>query len=120
MAWTPDRIVALSALCAVMLAAEIFLGYRSRRTPFSLFDQLSGLLASAGSIYVVTSTRGSLPWAAFALCLVFGLATYVVADFVLRRSQGSNRLVRTLAVPVSWAIIGFASLVPAYVLHSSA
>jgi len=85
MAWTSDRIVAFATLCAAMLAAEIVLGYRARRGPFSIFDQLSGLLAGAGSMYFIATRRESLPWMAFALCLIFGLATYAVADFALRR-----------------------------------
>jgi len=119
MAWTSDCIVAFATLCAAMLATEIILGYRARRGPFSVFDQLSGLLAGAGSMYVIATRRDSLPWMTFALCLVFGLATYAVADFALRRLRGLDGSVRTWAIFVAWAVIGFVSLFPAYVLRSS-
>jgi hypothetical protein len=119
MAWTPDRIVALAALCAAILAAEVVIGYRSGRAPFSVFDQLSALLASAGSMYVVASSRGALPWVTFAICLVSGLTTYAVADHVLRRFRGVDGSVRTGAIFLAWPVIGFASLFPAYMLQSS-
>jgi hypothetical protein len=115
--WTPDRIVAFSAICAAMLAAEIILGYRSGRTPFSLFDQLSALLASGGSLYIVASTRGTLPWATLALCLIVGIATYALADVALRRFRALDGSIRTSAIILAWATIGFASVFPAYVLQ---